>query len=511
MSRTKNSLRNIAFGVGGQAVTMVLQFVTRSVFIQTLGVAYLGVTGLFTNILSVLALAELGVGSAITFNLYKPIADNDRERVCQYMQLYKKAYRVIGGAITLMGLALLPFLDAIVDASEAPPINIALIYLLFLMQTTASYFFYAYKRALLDANQKEYLVSLVALGTTVGSNLAQIIVLLTTKNYVAYVAVVAAFVILNNLAISFVCNRVYPYVNDKPKEKLGKEEVRTLIKNCSAIMIYKINGVVLNATDNIVLSLAKGVATVGYYANYHMIFAAINLFVSRVFTAVKASVGNLCASSEPEQKERVFMRVNFATFFLYATIAVGVAAMGNDFIKLWLGSDYCLTAWVPILIGVKLYLDGIKKLLYTFREAMGLFQQAKYRPLFSAAVNLSFSIVAVQYYGVCGILMGTIVADLTTYMWFDPWVIYKYGFKRSAKTYAVKNIAYFATFLGLVALNVWVLNRLGGAGFLAFVGKCALCVLMTTGAISLLCCKNADWAYWKNFATRKLRRKAPTA
>lgn len=284
-SRITNTFYNFTSSIGGQLLTIIMQFAVRSVFINTLGKSYLGINGLFSNILSMLSLAELGVGSAILFKLYEPIAHDDHHRIALLMKFYKNAYWVIGLAVAAIGICLIPFLPNLIndyDKLEALHINAAFIFLLYLLRSVSTYLFFAYKSAIVKANQKEYLLNVISYVFTVGAGIVQIIFLWIWPSFEVYVLLSVLQIIFQNVACAYLSDKMYPYINEKTSENIGIGEVKEIFKDCAALFLYKLNGVVLKATDNIVLSMFMGLDMVALYSNYYVFYTSINTLFSKI-------------------------------------------------------------------------------------------------------------------------------------------------------------------------------------------------------------------------------------
>ncbi|MBQ3306668.1 MAG: oligosaccharide flippase family protein [Bacilli bacterium] len=443
-SRTANTFYNFITSMFGEFLAIILQFVVRTVFIHTLGKSYLGINGLFSNILQMLSLAELGVGSAILFKLYEPLSKNDKKRITILLKFYKRVYQIIGIVITVLGLSLIPFLRYIVkdyNSLESLGINAVLIYLLFLIKTVSSYFFFAYKSAIVKADQKAYKLNLVNYIVTTITSFLQIIVLVFVQSFEVYVGVSIFTTILQNYLNARVAKKMYPYIDDKYEEKLDKKEMKDVFKDCSALLIYKINGVVLKATDNIIISKFLGLGMVGLYSNYFILYSTIDTILGKVFESVLHSLGNLHTTEDKKHEYNIFKTVNFIAIILGATAGIGIACVADEFVSTWIGKKWLLAQPFAILMGFEIYGLATRQYLSKYRSAMGLFKQAKYRPIFGMIINLVVSLLLVKNYGICGVLVGTIVADWTTIMWYDPLIIHKYGFKNqfSIKKYYLKN------------------------------------------------------------------------
>lgn len=459
-SRTTNSIFNFASSVGGELIAIVMQFVVRTVFIATLGKSYLGINGLFSNILSMLSLAEFGVGSAIIFKLYDPIYRGDKHRITILMRFYKNVYRLIGVFVAIVGVSLIPFLPLLIkeyDKLIQLNINAPLIFCLYLSKSVSSYLFFAYKGAIIKANQKEYIINIVSYFFTVGAAIVQVITLLLFPNFELYVLITVLQIILQNLACAVIANRMYPYIKDKTEDKLGKDEVKEVFNDCTALFLYKLNGVVLKATDNIVLSVFLGLNAVGLYSNYYIFYTTINALFNKIFNSVSHSLGNLHASQEKDREYEVFKATVLVTALLGGTAGVGIFVVSNEFINIWIGNDWVIKQPFSLLMGIETFTLAVRICISKFRTTMGLFQQAKYRPVFGMLINLIVSALLVQNWGISGVLVGTIVSDWLTTMWFDPIIIHKYGYK---SRYPVKN--YFFTIIKYFLISFTV----GGVDYL---------------------------------------------
>ena len=510
-SRTKNTIYNFTTSIGGQLLTIVMQFVVRTVFIHTLGKSYLGIGGLFSNILSMLSLTELGVGSAILFKLYQPIADGDERRIAVLMRFYRNVYRVIGVAVAVLGLCLIPFLPSIIkdyDKIQALHLNAAFIFVLYLSKSVSSYVFFAYKSAIIKANQKEYLINLVSYIFTFTASLLQVALLLIYPKFELYVAVMILQVLLQNVAVARMANKLYPYINRRDVGRLEKGEIREVFKDCSALFLYRINGVVAKATDNIVLSRFIGIEMVGLYSNYYVFYTTINTLFSKIFGAVSHSLGNLHTTHDFEHEYSVFESVMLISAILGGTALVGIAVVADEFILKWIGADWVIPQPFSILMGMELYTLAIRTALGKYRTTMGLFQQAKFRPVAGMLINLVLSVWLVQYWGIVGVLVGTVAMDWLTYMWYDPIVIHQHGFghRRYVLRYYRKFLTYFFTSVAVGALDMFICSRfLVGHGWLSIIAHAAICAVTVPGTLVLITFNTDEGRYVRRLAGREIK------
>lgn len=440
VSRTENSVKNISVGVIGQILSLLLSFINRTVFINTLGGTYLGVNGLFTSVLSFLSVAELGVGNAIIYNMYKPLAENNRERLQGLMKLYAEIYHVIGYIVAILGLLLIPFLKYMIDENTRIP-NVIIIYLLFLFNSVMSYFF-SYKRSIINADQKSYIINTYQYAFNVIQIIVQVIILKTTQNFIVYLVVQIIFSLTLNIVLSNKANKLYPFIKEKNNNKLNKEEKKDIFKNIYAIFMYKVNAIIINSTDNIIISMFIGVTYVGLYSNYLLIVNAITMILSIVFNSLTSSIGNLNASETAERKYDVYKVINFVSFWLYGFASICLWNLMNPFIELWIGKMYLLDNFTLLIIIINFYTTGIQFGTTSYRDSTGLFWNGRYIPVFASLINIGISVMLVNRLGIAGVLLGTIISRIATYFWFDPKMLFENVFKENVSTYFKQYISY---------------------------------------------------------------------
>lgn len=472
-SRTKNSIYNFISSIGAQLITIVMNFVCRTVFISTLGKSYLGIGGLFSNILSMLSLAELGVGTAMLFKLYEPLANNNRQRIQALMKFYKQIYRIIAIVIAAIGLCLIPFLPYIIsdyDTLGDLGLNATLIFLLYLANSVYSYMFFAYRSAIIKADQKEYMLTTVSYVVIIVQNVLQMISLVLWKNFIIYLLIMIIASVSQNIVYAIIAQIKYPYINEKNDQKLEKTEVKEIVKDCQALLLYKINGVVLKSTDNIVLSAFMGLTTVAEYSNYYIFYTTINTLFTKVFDSVGHSIGNLHTTHNNEYEYKIFKSMELITMLLGGMAFVGIALIADELIETWIGSDWVIGAGFSAIMGFEIFTLSLRLMLSKYRNTMGLFQQAKYRPLVGAIVNIVLSIILVNYIGVTGVILGTVIADWSTFMVFDPVIIHKYGFKNEfpARNFYLRLAKYLLVIIVIGFLDWEICNHvLVGFGWLS--------------------------------------------
>lgn len=503
--RLENSTRNIKAAWIWQIVHILCQFVSRTVIIKVLTIEYVGLSGLFSNVLMMLSLAELGIGEAIIFSMYGPIARGERENIGAIMKFYKKIYISVGVFILAAGLAITPWIGYFIkDMPDIP--EIYLIYALYVMHSAVSYFF-SYKAAFVTANQNNYLVVLNNGVWEIAMVISQIAVLFMTKNYVAYMIIGIAFLLLQNISISRIADRRYPLLKEKVDRPIPTEIFAQIKKNTAAMVFHKIGTIIVFATDNLILSKFIGLISVGIYANYCTITNAITVFINKFFNAISASVGNLAVNESVEKQENTFFKVLFIDFWLYTFSCCCLFNLLNPFIKdIWLGEGFLFDRFVVLLIVIKIYFTGMRSATQTFKNAKGLYWQNRYMPLYESAINLVASIVLVRYIGVAGVILGTIISSVTTCVWIEPHVLYKYGFEKPAKDFYVKYLEYIAIFTAIMAVTYGCNMLVSGSGFWAFVLRCLISGTVPNIMLLAIFARSQEFKYVLQIVKRRLKK-----
>lgn len=496
MSRTENSLKNMATGVFGQAVTLILQFIYRTVFIQTLGLTYLSVNGLFANIFTVFSFAELGIGQAIVFSLYKPIKNNDVAKTRALLALYRKTYIIIGCVIFLLGVIFIPFLPYLMRGETEGIENLYTIYLIFVFESGISYFF-SYHQSYLSACQKQYYLNVANCIFGIFREIVRIALLITVKKYIPVLVVGTLLGVLQNVWFAGRIKKMFPSEFAIKGEKLEKEEKDEIFKNVKALMIYKVGTLALNSTDNIIISAVVGLAWVGLYSNYSILVVSVSSFISILFSSLTASIGNLNAGNDEKHKKRIFDVTNLMTFWFYSIASVCFFVALTPTVTVWLGSEWCLDRITVAVISLNVYVAGMLYTPFNYRQTMGLFVYGKWRPVISAVINIVVSIVLGHFWGLKGVLLGTAIARLTTNSWYDPYIVYKKSFKKSSSEYFVKYFYYFVLLLigGGVGLFISEIKLLGGIFDILI--HCVLCALIMSGIYLVLFFKTEEFKYLK--------------
>ena len=450
MGRIQKAGKNIIFGYISNLVILLVNFIQTTVFIYVLGKTLSGVNGVYTNVLSVLNLTELGIGTALNFSLYKPVAERDYEKIKSYMRFYKRAYLTIAAVIAALGIAITPFLKYILkNPGSLTMRELTLYYYLFLFNTVISYFV-AYKYSLVNAEQKNYIQTNITTLTKIAVALAQIIVLVLTHNFLFYLLAQSFVELVQKIFVTIYMNRLYPYLRDRDVKLLTTEETRVIATKTKALICSKVGDVARLQTDTIIISSFVNVDTAAVVNNYTYIITYVGNLVNVIFESVISGFGNVVATESRERQYRLFKVYRFFACWLFGFGAVGFYHLLTPFIGgVWLRDEgWVLPQIIVLLLVMDFYFKGGRTVLMNFKIASGLFEQDRYLPLIQGAVNLAVSIVLVQKIGVTGVYVGTLVSGIMANL-IRPGIIYRVSFEKKAWTYFGDSLKYIAVILAV--------------------------------------------------------------
>lgn len=510
MSRTNNSIRNSAYAFLVQALTVILNFAIRTVFIKTLSVSYLGLNGLFTNILTVLSFAELGFGTAIVYAMYKPIAQNDTKKISAYMNYFAKVYSFVGMTILFVGLVLIPNLEFFInDTSEipidAPPLWV--IYVLFLLNSAASYFF-NYKRSLVVATQNGYIDSRNQLAFNLAKSILQLVILVTWKSYIGYLVIQIVCSVLSNIFISIKADKLFPYLREHQKEQLSKEEKKSLKKNVLAMSFHKLGAVVVSGVDNILISKFVGIFAMGCYSNYTLLSTTVRTFFIQILSPVTASVGNYVAEKSADECSEFFDKLLFINAYAAVFCTSCLYSLSNEFISLFWGEEYLLAAITVAVFFANFFVDRMRQTSQIFIDTTGLFCPIKWKSFVESIINIVVScfFLLVCKLGILGIIAGTLTSNLLTNFWWEPYVVYKYSFNKPLYRYFIK----YAPYTVALVVSIYVstaLNSFLPTGIFGFICKTCVSFIIPNAIMMLFFFRTAEFRYVARIIIRILKRK----
>lgn len=495
MGRVKYAAKNIAFGWIGNIATLLLGALLRQEFISRLGDTLLGVNDYYTSILTVLSLAELGIGTAFNYSLYGPVARNDIEKVKAYMQLYKKAYRTIACVIAVIGVGIAPFLKYLIkDPGSNSWRDLTIYYFIFLFNTVSTYFV-AYKYSLVNAQQKNYIQTNVITITKAVTVTLQIIGLKVFANFYLYLLTLAGVELLQKIFVSLYLDRMYPFLKEKKAEKLSEEEVGKIKGQTKALVFHRVGDMARLQTDTAIIGAFIDVTTVGFVGTYNYVISSVSNFVNIIFNSVLSGFGNLIATEKKEKQYLMFRVYRFLACWIYGFSAIGFYLLLTPLIMLWVGEERVLADVVIGCIMIDYYFKGERIVLSNYKTAAGVFEQDKYLALIQGGINLVISIVLVQKIGLTGIYIGTIISGLIANI-TKPFIIYKVCFSKSAFIYFLDSVKYIAVNLGALLLLVFLKKAVMPA--VTIPGFAAMIVIISVvfnGLFLLLFCRCEEFRY----------------
>lgn len=501
--RKKSSFKNMITAVSSNVLTIIVGLVAQAVFIKILGSEYLGLNGLFSNVISMLGIVELGMGSAIIYNMYKPIAEEDHEKIKSLMQFYKKSYRIITLIISIIGIMIIPFIKYIVDIeSVTVGINVYLVYILFLLETICSYIL-SYKRSMLYADQKEYITNIIHMGYTILVNTMQLTFLYFTHDYYLYLIIKVMMRLVENIVISSYVNRRYSYLLDNNVTKLDSKTEKDIFQKIKALFFHKIGTFIVSGTDNIIISKYLGLVTVGLYSNYYMIINAVQTVINHIIQATRASVGNLLVTESKTKQFDIFNKIRFVNFWISCFSSICIFVIMDSFITIWIGYKFVLPTKVLLVLVINFFIVSSRSTYGAFKEAAGIFYEDRFVPIIESLLNIVLSIIFVKKFGLMGVFMGTIASGLVLWCYSYPKYVYNKLFGRKISDYIKETIYYFIIFI-LIAGFTYSLAILISFDnvYLQFISNVLIALIVPNVIMLLLFSKDENFKYFINMIKR---------
>lgn len=504
MGRTRRAFVNIIWGFIEKMITLICPFIIRTIMIYKLGNEYLGLNGLFTSILQVLSLAELGFGDAIVFSMYKPIIENDNKMLSALLNLYKKVYRIIGMVILCVGLLILPFITKFVKGGYPSEVNIYALYCIYLFNTVISYFLFAYKESLLKAHQRNDVNSRILSGCNIVMYVLQIIVLLLFSNYYLYIVIMPVTTIVLNCVRSLFVKKMYPQI--VCEGHIEKDAVIGLSKRIIGLTLNKLAQVCRNSFDSIIISSFLGLVILARYQNYYYIISALTVMVSIITTAVGAGIGNSIAAETVEKNYSDYKEFLFIYNWIACFCTVCMLCLYQPFIELWVGKSNVLPLSTVILCCIYFYTMKLGDIAAVYRQAAGIWWEDKFRPIVESVVNLAVNIVLVKYIGVDGVLVSTIISIVCINIPWATYVLFKVYFKMSIKEVFFKYIRYFIETTVLCAVVYGICSRINGNLLVVLVVRTIICIGLVNAGLYIISYTKPEFVSAKNRVFRRKKR-----
>lgn len=436
-SRLDNSMINSFIGVGTQILNMLLGFVLQAVFIRTLGATYLGLRGLYSNILQVLSFTELGIGTAVTFSLYKPLSSGNEQKIIQIMNFFRSAYTTIGIIIGVIGSLFIPLIPLLTHSNIK---GVYLYYILFLANTVVSYFL-TYKRTILNADQLNYINLNNELLFKILQTVIQIIILVVFKSFFGFCVIQIVCTVVSNIVISNKVNKLYPYLKGKNlfKHKLPSNDLKEILHNTLGTVGSKLGDIAVNGTNSVLITYFCSLYLSGVFSNYNVIINSLVIVIGQAFYSITSSVGNLIVEIEDKKYQYdIFEKIFFISFLCTFICSVSYISVINPFISLWVGSKYQLSFIIAFMMGINLILNSFRKAFSTFISAYGLYVKDGKRAIIEAIVNIVSSLIYLIVFnmGIAGVVLGNITSNILV-NWYEPYIIFKYGMHQNEKLLTV--------------------------------------------------------------------------
>ena len=478
LNRTKNAKKNIIFGTILKLYQIIIPFIMRTAMIYWLGVEYLGLNSLFTSVLQVLNLAELGVGSAMVYSMYKPIAKDDSTTICALMKLYKVYYRMIGAVICIIGVIILPFIPKLINGNVPEDMNVYILYLMNVMATVLSYWLFAYKNCLLQAHQRTDVISKITIGINTIMYITQFLLLFIFRNYYFYVIALLAGQVTINVVTAIVVNKMYP--NYKPRGKLPKEAISEINQRVRDLFTAKVGGVIVNSADTIVISAFLGLTVLAIYQNYFYVITAVTGIVGVIFSSCTAGIGNSIITETQEKNFKDLKKFTFIIAWLGGFCSCALLCLFQPFMKIWVGDDKLLLSFSCVVCLVcYYYVYEINQMLMLFKDAAGIWHEDRFRPLVTAMTNLILNLILVNYIGIYGVLLSTVISMIFVGM---PWVIHNLFttvFKVNPKQYIIRLFIYAIITIFIVLITYNICNFIKIEGIIGLIIKGFICMIIS--------------------------------
>lgn len=508
-SRTSNTLKNVFAAWGGQAIYAIGSFAVRAVLISQLAQVFVGLESLFSSILTILSLADLGFGSAIVFALYEPLAKGDKESVKSLMRLFKRVYITIGIVIIVLGAALTPNIRMLLGP-DCPDIPLIQIYFFcFVLNTGVSYFF-SYRGSLLMADQKSYVVYLITYAFQIVMCVAQICVLLLTQEYLCFLICMVSSTLLQNIVIAYVSGKRYPYLKEKDVKPIDKAVLHDVKQNIVGLFMHKIAGACSTPASNLIITNVVGIGVTSLYGNYLMIVNALTQVLTKVFDSLIASVGNLGVTESKERQNEVFRTTFFVNGMLYMIISCGFVCAVDPFIDFLAGPEWRLEPITVFLVVFLFYVKGMRDAALSFTSAYGLFWKTKWKAVLEAVFLPLLSLALAFPFGLNGVLIGCAISSLGISTIYEGWAVYKFGLERPLCEYLFLFTKYLLLNTVTMAALLFVCELVPLGGLLGFFVKGAFGVAVSTALWMLLYRKTREWDECRGIFDRvlsKLKRK----
>lgn len=503
-SNVRNTTRNILGGFLNRFVTIAVTFLSRTMLIYLLGAEYLGLDSLFASVLQMLNIAELGFSSAVVFNMYKPIATHNTEQICALLKLYRKTYRIIGAVILVAGLILTPLLPYIIKDDIPSELNLYLLYFIFLGNTVAGYWLFAYKKSLFSAHQQERINSNINTAMILAKVTAQFVVIVLFRNYYLYIILMPIATLAENLCISLLTNRLYPeYVC---RGNLEKSTLHDIVRQIKGLMIQKICQTSRNSMDNIIVSAYIGLTMVTIYGNYYSIMYAARTLIYCVAKAMSASVGNQIVTTNSEKNHSDMLTFNFLYMWLAAIATSCMLNLYQPFMRLWVGNNLLLPDHISMMFCIYFYSLCTLDIISVYATGVGLWWEGRYQSIAEVITNVVLNILLGKYFGVFGIVLATIISIIFIDFIYGSTIIYNNYFKTNKiRTFYCEHLKYAGATLFMAVISYTICGKISENGILGIILKGICTLFISNLCLLLIHCRSKAFKNALQFVKRILK------
>ena len=481
--RSKNSFVNILVSCFSYVFLMLNSFLTRAVFSRQLGLSIAGIEGMFLNVVSMLGIVEMGIGTGIVYKLYKPIAEKNYSQIAVLLKFYKKAYSIIASVVLGCGFVAAFIVPFLVTEDYSKP-WLGAMFMMYVFDVLASYLF-AHKRAMFIADQKNYVNTLAHTGGQLVSCILQVTSLTLFHYYFLYLIIKVTCTALENVFIALWYRKHYPHIDLKTTVEMDERERKGLFKNIKALLFHKIGGFSLNSTSSMIIINGAGSLASGLYSNYMMIVNGLFRISDQVFTGIIASFGNLMNTTSTEKSYKNFKSLYFMNYLIYSFFTVSFFTLATPFVRLWIGENGVFPLDTLALLTLYFYIMGMRQSVQMVRTSAGIYRPDQYLPLVEAAINVIMGIILVKPFGVNGVLMANLIEMFIIPFWTHPYIIYKNVFFQSVKTYYQRYVLYAGITFGSLLATQGLCSLLPAMGRFATLVVYAVICLLVPNVINL--------------------------
>ncbi len=503
IERTKNTFNNMIWGFAGKVISMIGPFLVQTAIIYCLGMEYNGLTGLFSSVINVLNLAELGIGTAIVYSLYNAIAEDDTDLICKLLAYYKKVYHIIGLAILAIGLAVIPFIKIICREELPGDVSIYVVYLICLVNVVLSYNLFAYQQAVLNALQMNSIIDRSRACVNVTIYILQVLLLVMFKNYYYYVLTLPIQTIIANAVIYYISRSKYPEF--VPRGYPDKDTRKEVLDKTKALFLYRIGTVVLVSVDSMVVSAYLGLHVLGRYSSYSYIINALTGFIIIIFNSMLAGIGNSIATESVDKNREDFYMIFFCHRWLMGWMTATLLCLFEPFMKLWIGEKELFPMGITICFVAYFFFMQIGNVINVYRDAGGLWEYDKWRPLVAAVFNLVLNLTFVSLIGMYAIILSTIAAILVIIIPWATYITYKNYFKHGIKDYILMMSEGIVFTASVSAISYYACSKIGLEGIAGLLVKLIVASILSNILFFIVYSKTKYYAPAKHWFIGKIR------